>query len=109
MIPAVPTPQFDRAKLSESADHGPNYVQRVNSFPTQLGYVTGPSQSEQHLARADCLFHDVGNVIDWDTHHIISQKTVKRLTASNELPSGAGEAELVGLACRWHRKEYDPE
>ena len=106
---AVPILQFARAKLSEFADHGPNHVLRVKSFATQLGYVVGLNQSEQHLLRAASLFHDVGNVIDRDTHHIISQETVQRLTASGELPFSTREAELVGLLCRWHRKEYDPE
>ncbi|HUS94088.1 MAG TPA: HD domain-containing protein [Patescibacteria group bacterium] len=106
---AVPILQFARAKLSEFADHGPNHVLRVKSFATQLGYVVGLSRTEQHLLRAASLFHDVGNVIDRDRHHIISQETVERLTASGELPFSSREAELVGLLCRWHRKEYDPE
>lgn len=106
---AVPILQFARAKLSEFADHGPNHVLRVKSFATQLGYVVGLNQTEQHLLRAASLFHDVGNVIDRDTHHIVSQETVQRLTASGELPFSTKEAELIGLLCRWHRKEYDPE
>lgn len=106
---AVPILQFARAKMSEFADHGPNHVLRVKSFATQLGYVVSLSQTEQHLLRAACLFHDVGNVIDRDRHHIISQETIKRLTDSGELPFSSREAELVGLLCRWHRKEYDPE
>ena len=60
---AVPILQFARAKLSEFADHGPNHVLRVKSFATQLGYVVGLTRTEQHLLRAACLFHDVGNVI----------------------------------------------
>ena len=106
---ALPILQFARAKMSEFADHGPNHVLRVKSFATQLGYVVGLSLTEQHLLRAASLFHDVGNVIDRDRHHIISQETVQRLTASGELPFSTREAELVGLLCRWHRKEYDPE
>jgi hypothetical protein len=106
---AVPILQFARAKMSEFADHGPGHVLRVKSFATQLGYVVGLSQTEQHLLRAASLFHDVGNVLDRDRHHIISQETVERLTASGELPFSTREAELVGLLCRWHRKEYDPD
>ena len=106
---AVPILQFARAKMSEFADHGPGHVLRVKSFATQLGYVVGLSQTEQHLLRAASLFHDVGNVLDRDRHHIISQETVQRLTASGELPFSNREAELVGLLCRWHRKEYNSD
>jgi hypothetical protein len=38
----------------------------------------------------------------------VSQETVTRLTAEGELPFSAREAEVVGLVCRWHRREYDP-
>ena len=106
---AVPILQFARAKMSEFADHGPNHVLRVKSFATQLGYVIGLSEMEQQLLRAASLFHDVGNVVDRERHHIISQVTVQRLTDSGKLPFSAKEAEIVGLLCRWHRKEYDPE
>jgi hypothetical protein len=106
---AVPILQFARAKMSEFADHGPSHVLRVKSFATQLGYVLGLSPAEQHLLRAGALFHDVGNVVERDRHHIISQETVEKLAASGELPFSSTEATLVGLICRWHRKEYDPE
>lgn len=104
----VPILQFARAKLSEFADHGPGHVFRVKSFATQLGYLVGLSPAEQHLLRAGALFHDVGNIIDRGRHHIISQETVERLTAQGELPFSQREAALVGLLCRWHRKEYEP-
>ncbi len=106
---AVPILQFARAKLSEFADHGPSHVLRVKSFATQLGHITGLSQIEQHLLRSASLFHDVGNVVERDRHHIISEETIIRLTASGKLPFSVREAEIVGLLCRWHRKEYDPE
>ena len=106
---AVPILQFARAKMSEFADHGPGHVLRVKSFATQLASVVDLSRSEQHLLRAACLFHDVGNVIDRDRHHIISEETIQRLTASGKLPFSTREAEIVGLLCRWHRKEYDPQ
>lgn len=104
----VPILQFARAKLSEFADHGPGHVFRVKSFATQLGYLVGLTPAEQHLLRAGALFHDVGNIIDRARHHIISQETVERLTAQGELPFSQREAALVGLLCRWHRKEYEP-
>lgn len=106
---ALPILQFARAKMSEFADHGPGHVLRVKSFATQLGSVAGLSEKEQHMLRAAAFFHDVGNVLDRGRHHIISQETVQRLTASGELPFSNQEAELVGLLCRWHRKEYDPD
>ncbi len=106
---AVPILQFARAKLSEFADHGPNHVLRVKSFATQLGYILGLTPTEQHLLRAGALFHDVGNVVERERHHIISQETVEKLAAMDELPFSAREAALVGLLCRWHRKEYDPD
>lgn len=106
---AVPILQFARAKMSEFADHGPGHVLRVKSFATQLGTIAGLSETEQHLLRAAALFHDVGNVIDRGRHHIISEETIVRLTSSGKLPFSARESELVGLLCRWHRKEYDPQ
>jgi len=106
---AVPILQFARAKMSEFADHGPGHVLRVKSFATQLASVVDLSRTEQHLLRAACLFHDVGNVIDRDRHHIISEETIQRLTASGKLPFSTREAEIVGLLCRWHRKDYDPQ
>ncbi len=106
---AVPILQFARAKMSEFADHGPSHSLRVKSFATQLACIVGLTQTEQHLLRAASLFHDVGNVIDRDRHHIISEETVIRLTASGKLPFSVREAEIVGLLCRWHRKEYDPQ
>lgn len=104
----VPILQFARAKLSEFADHGPGHVFRVKSFATQLGYLVGLTNTEQHLLRAGALFHDVGNIIDRARHHIISQETVERLTAQGELPFSQREAALIGLLCRWHRKTYEP-
>ncbi|MFN8489937.1 MAG: HD domain-containing protein [Caldilineaceae bacterium] len=104
----VPILQFARAKLSEFVEHGPPHTFRVKAFATQLGYVVGLSAAEQHLLRAGALFHDVGNIVERARHHIISQETVEKLTAAGELPFSAREAELVGLLCRWHRKEYDP-
>ncbi len=105
---ALPIVQFARAKLGEFTDHGPGHVLRVKTFATQLGYLLGLTAREQHLLRAAALFHDVGNILDRATHHIISQETVEKLTANGQLPFSAGEAALVGLLCRWHRKEYDP-
>lgn len=106
---AVPILQFARAKMSEFADHGPSHALRVKSFVTQLAYIAGLSETEHHLLRAASLFHDVGNVIDRDRHHIISEETIIRLTESGKLPFSRREADIVGLLCRWHRKEYDPQ
>ncbi|MCB0208700.1 MAG: HD domain-containing protein [Anaerolineae bacterium] len=105
---ALPILQFARAKLSEFADHGPGHVLRVKSFAVQLSYIMGLTPMEQHLLRAGAMFHDVGNIIDRTDHHITSQETVHKLTQAGELPFSTAEANLVGLLCRWHRREYDP-
>jgi hypothetical protein len=90
-------------------DHGPGHALRVKSFATQLSYVVGFTPTERHLLRAAALFHDVGNVVDRRRHPIISQETVEKLAAAGELPFSPSEAKLVGLLCRWHSKEYDPQ
>jgi hypothetical protein len=105
---AIPILQLARAKLSEFADHGPGHALRVKSFATQLGYLLGLTPTEHHLLRAGALFHDVGNIIERERHHLISQETVHKLTAMAELPFSTREAELVGLLCRWHRRDYEP-
>jgi hypothetical protein len=106
---AVPILQFARARLVEFADHGPGHALRVKSFASQLGYIMGLSQTEQGLLRAAAFFHDVGNAVDRERHNVISQETVIRLAADGELPFSAREAEVVGLLCRWHRREYNPD
>jgi hypothetical protein len=106
---AVPILQFARARLVEFADHGPGHALRVKSFSSQLGYVVGLSRTEQQLLRAGALFHDVGNAVDRERHNVISQETVEKLAAGGELPFNPREAEVVGLLCRWHRREYDPD
>jgi hypothetical protein len=106
---AVPILQFARARLSEFSDHGPNHAFRVKAFASQVGHVLGLSQTEHMLLRAGVLFHDVGNAVDRKTHHTISQKTVKDLTAQGKLPLTPKEAEVVGLLCLWHRSEYNPD
>lgn len=106
---AIPIVQFARAKLGEFTDHGPGHILRVKIFATQLGYLLGLTASEQHLLRAAALFHDVGNILDRARHHIISQETVETLVANGQLPFSRAEGNLVGLLCRWHRKEYDPD
>jgi hypothetical protein len=105
---AIPMLQFARAKLSEFTDHGPSHGLRVKSFATQLSYVLGLTNAERHLLRAGALFHDIGNVVDRERHNIISQETVEKLTADGKLPFSLKGAELVGLLCRWHRRQYDP-
>jgi hypothetical protein len=108
----IPILQFARAKMGEFADHGPAHALRVKSFATQLAFLLGLTKAEQQLLRAAALFHDVGNILDRQRHHIISQETVERLTAVGELPFSPEEAALVGLLCRWHRareKDFDPE
>ena len=105
---AVPMLQFARAKLSEFTDHGPGHAMRVKSFATQLSYIQGLSAVERHLLRAGALFHDIGNVVSRERHNIISQETVEKLAADGKLPYTHKEAEIIGLLCRWHRKEYDP-
>ena len=105
---AVPMLQFARARLSEFTDHGPSHGLRVKSFATQLSYIMDLTDAERHLLRAGALFHDIGNVVDREGHNIISQETVEKLAADGKLPFSAKGAELVGLLCRWHRREYDP-
>lgn len=105
----IPILQFARAKLGEFTDHGPGHVLRVKSFATQLGYILALTGAEQHLLRAAALFHDVGNIIERERHHILSQETVEKLTSAGQLPFSAREGALVGLLCRWHRKGYEPD
>jgi len=106
---AVPILQFARAKTGEMVDHGPGHALRVKSFATQLSYVVGLTPTERHLLRAAALFHDVGNAVDRKRHPIISQETVEKLAADGELPFSPIEAELIGLLCRWHARDYDPD
>lgn len=105
---AIPIVQFARAKLGEFTDHGPGHILRVKAFATQLGHLFGLTANEQHLLRAAALFHDVGNIMDRATHHIVSQETVEKLAATGQIPFSHREAALVGLLCRWHRKVYEP-
>lgn len=106
---AIPMLQFVRATLSSFADHGPHHALRVKTTATQLGYAMGLTDSERRYLRTAALFHDIGNVIERERHHQISQETVERLAAVGDLPLSPDEVALVGLLCRWHRKEYDPE
>lgn len=106
---AIPMLQFVRATLSSFADHGPHHALRVKTYATQLGYVMGLTETERRLLRVGALFHDIGNVIERERHHQISQETVAKLTTLGELPLNAEEMTVVGLLCRWHRKEYEPE
>jgi hypothetical protein len=106
---SLPFLQFARARLGQFADHGSGHALRVRSFATQLGYLMGLTQAERHLLWAASLFHDVGNAVDRDRHHLISQQAVQDLAAAGEVPFNASEAELVGTLCRWHRKDYNPE
>jgi hypothetical protein len=69
----------------------------------------GLNDSERRLLRAAALLHDVGNIKGRKEHNIVSQNTVERLTASGDLSFTHQEAALVGLLCRWHRDEYEPE
>jgi hypothetical protein len=105
---AVPILQLARARLVWFGDHGPGHALRVKSFACQLGNLVGLSEVEQGLLRIAALFHDVGNIVDRKEHHVISQETVIRMTAEGVLPFTAQEAEIIGLLCRWHRREYDP-
>jgi hypothetical protein len=105
---AVPILQLARARLVWFGDHGPGHALRVKSFACQLGSLAGLSEVEQGLLRIAALFHDVGNIVDRKEHHVISQETVIRMTAEGALPFTSQEAEIIGLLCRWHRKEYDP-
>lgn len=105
---AVPMLQFGRARLSQFTDHGPGHAFRVKAFATQLGCILNLTAEEHHLLRAGAVLHDIGNVVDRERHHIISQETVEKMARAGKLPYNPKEAELVGLLCRWHRREYDP-
>lgn len=105
---AIPMLEFVRASLSTFADHGPHHALRVKTTATQLGYVMGLTDTERRLLRVGALFHDIGNVIERERHHQISQATVEKLAELGELPLNAQEKNVVGLLCRWHRKEYEP-
>ncbi len=105
---AVPMLQFGRARLSQFTDHGPGHAFRVKAFSTQLGCILNLTTEEHHLLRAGAVLHDIGNVVDRERHHIISQETVEKMARAGMLPYNPKEAELVGLLCRWHRREYDP-
>lgn len=106
---AIPMLEFVRASLSTFADHGPHHALRVKTTATQLGYVMGLTDTERRMLRVGALFHDIGNVIERERHHQISQATVEKLAELGELPLNAQEKNVVGLLCRWHRKEYEPE
>ena len=103
--PAVRQGQDERVCRSWTR---PRFAREIFRDPVSLAWSTSAA-AEQHLLRAACLFHDVGNVVDRDRHHIISEETIQRLTATGKLPFSTREAELVGLLCRWHRKDYDPQ
>lgn len=106
---AIPMLEFVRATLSSFADHGPHHALRVKTTATQLGYVMGLTDTERRMLRVGALFHDIGNVIEREHHHQISQATVEKLAELGELPLSMEEVMVVGLLCRWHRKEYEPE
>ncbi len=106
---AVPMLQFARARLTQFNDHGPNHVLRVKSFANQLSYVLGLSPAERQLLCAGALFHDIGNVMDRERHHEISQETVEKLVTLGKLPYLPKEAEIIGLLCLWHRRAYEPQ
>ena len=105
---AIPILRFARARMTEFTDHGPGHALRVRSFAIQLGYLIGLTDAERHLLRVAALFHDVGNAVDRERHHVISQETVEKLAENGAIPFDRPETEVIGLLCRWHRREYDP-
>ena len=105
---AMPMLRFARARMGYFSDHGPNHALRVRSYATQMAHILGFNTAEQHLLRTGALFHDVGNVVERERHHVISQDVVLRLVQAGDLPFTAQEAEIVGKLCRWHRRELDP-
>jgi len=104
---AIPMLQFTRAKNSEFTDHGPGHALRVKSYATQFSFLLGLNDIEHSLLRLAAIFHDIGNIVSRENHNIISQQVVEDLTAKNVLPFSAREARLVGLLCRWHRRDFD--
>jgi hypothetical protein len=106
---AIPILQLARARLVWFGDHGPGHALRVKSFAGQLGSLVGLNEGEQALLREAALLHDVGNIVDRGEHNVISQEAVLRMTAEGALPFSSQEAEVVGLLCRWHRREYNPD
>jgi len=105
---AVPMLQFGRARLSQFTDHGPGHAFRVKAFATQLGCILDITARNVIYCEPVQCYHDIGNVVDRERHNIISQETVEKLARAGKLPYNPKEAELVGLLCRWHRREYDP-
>jgi hypothetical protein len=107
---AIPILQFARSKMAEFNDHGPTHALRVRDYAAQLGYIVQLTPTEHFFLRVAAMFHDIGNIIDRKSHHIVSQQSVERLAAQGLLPLNADEAAIAGLICRWHRKgaDYDP-
>lgn len=105
---AIPMLQFARARMSLFADHGPAHGLRVRLIATQMGYLLDLSASEHHFLSTAALFHDIGNIVERETHHVISQETIEKLASLGKLPFTSHQAEVIGLICRWHRREYDP-
>lgn len=106
---AIPMLQFARVRMSLFADHGPAHALRVKSIAAQVGYLLGLNATEQHFLGTAALFHDIGNIVERERHHIISQETIEKLAALGKLPFTPQETEVVGLVTRWHRREYDPQ
>lgn len=106
---AIPMLQFARLRMSLFADHGPAHALRVRLIASQLGCLLGLSASEHHFLNTAALFHDIGNIVERDRHHVISQETIEKLATLGKLPFTSHEAEIIGLVCRWHRGGYDPQ
>lgn len=106
---AIPMLQFARARMSTFADHGPPHALRVRLIALQLGYLLGLNASEHHFLSTAALFHDIGNIVERERHHVISQETIEKLAVLGKLPFTFRDAEVIGLVCRWHRREYDPQ
>lgn len=107
---AMPFLHFARAQLSAfAADHGLGHARRVQSLATQLGYLQDLTRVERHVLRIAALLHDIGNAVDRERHHIVSQEIVEDLAARGLLPFSPAEAAVIGLICRWHRRAFDPD
>lgn len=88
-------------------DHGVKHVKRVEQIAFILALAHNLEETEMFFLRAASLLHDIGNAVNRDNHHEESQKLVEELTEKGRLPLSTEEAAIVGLLCRWHRKEYD--
>jgi len=107
LIAARPYLNVAHAQSYLMVDHGVNHVKRVEQIAFLLALAHNLDESEMFFLRAASLLHDIGNAVNRDKHNEESQKLVVELAEKGRLPLSPDEAGIVGLLCKWHRKEYD--